>query len=75
MFRLDFGDGSISDMLNLSRAIDAAHAIALAKLNHYEGQECPSKGGLIAQNKKGAGLPLADQIQRASEEATDSHSL
>jgi hypothetical protein len=75
MFRLDFGDGSISDMLNLSRAIDAARAIALAQLNHYEGQECPSKGGLIAQNKKGVSLPLADQIQRASEEATNSRPL
>jgi hypothetical protein len=43
MYRLQFPDGSVSDMVNLSRAKDAAIAAALRDLNS-EVQETPAEG-------------------------------
>jgi hypothetical protein len=52
MYRIRFPDGGLSDMVNLTRAKDAALAFALRSLNSVA-QETPSDGphGLLARGR------------------------
>jgi hypothetical protein len=53
MYRIRFPDGSLSDMVNLTRAKDAALAFALQALN-CEAQETPPDASYVRQ-KRSAG--------------------
>jgi hypothetical protein len=54
MFRVHLPDGGITDIANLSRAKDAAMAIALRVLN-CEPQETALRGSHVRQKQSGLG--------------------
>jgi hypothetical protein len=53
MYRIRFPDGSLSDMVNLTRAKDAALAFALQALN-CEAQETPPDAPYVRQKRSAA---------------------
>jgi hypothetical protein len=64
MYRIRFSDGGFSDMVNLTRAKDAALAFALQALN-CEVQETPPDASYVRQRRSAGGLqnvPASPQI-------------
>jgi hypothetical protein len=59
MFRIEFPDGRISDMVNLTRAKDAAIAIALRSLNS-KAQETSRDAPSVRQKSLPVGGPTAE---------------
>jgi hypothetical protein len=51
MYRIRFPDGGLSDMVNLTRAKDAALALALRSLNSVV-QETPSEAGYVRNKRR-----------------------
>jgi len=67
MWRIRFLDGRLSDMVNLSRAKDAAISCALRSLNTLA-QETPSEAPCVRKKPMEVGepRPIANRLQEAS---------
>ena len=66
MYRIRFPDGGLSDMANLTRAKDAAMALALRNLNsgHSGAQETPPPAGYVRKKRAKVGS-AADSLCKA----------
>jgi len=49
MFRVRLPDGHVTDMVNISRAKDAAISLALTDLNSFKGPSKAIRGSLVSQ--------------------------
>jgi hypothetical protein len=56
MYRIRFPDGGLSDMVNLTRAKDAALAFALQALN-CEAQETPPNASYVRRKRSAVPIP------------------